>query len=111
MFGLPTVATRWRGIRDMVDDGTTGFLVDRGSPDQVADRLDALLGDRRLRRAMGRAARAKYEREFRLEHYAEAWRRVFREVVEEGTTTGSAPAATAAPAAAARPSTLTGVPG
>jgi glycosyltransferase involved in cell wall biosynthesis len=105
MFGLPTVATRWRGIRDMVDDGTTGFLVDRGSPDQVADRLDALLGDRRLRRAMGTAARAKYEREFRLERYADAWGRVFREVGGEGTPASPGQAAPRT----VRPSSLAGV--
>jgi glycosyltransferase involved in cell wall biosynthesis len=106
MFRLPTVATRWRGIRDMVDEGATGFLVDRGSPDQVADRLDALLGDPRLRRAMGSAARTKYEREFRLERFAEGWRRIFREVVDDQTPTRSGEAALRA----RDPSSLTGVP-
>ncbi|MDP9343346.1 MAG: glycosyltransferase family 4 protein [Actinomycetota bacterium] len=106
MFGLPSVATRWRGIRDTVEDGATGYLVDRDRPDQIADRLDGLLADAELRRSMGRAARAKYEREFRAERFAEDWRRVFREVARGGDPTTSG-----RPAQHGRePSTLAEVP-
>jgi len=107
MFGLPAVATRWRGIRDLVDDGETGYLVERGRPDQVAARLEDLLAAPELRRSMGRAARAKYEREFRVERFAEGWRRIFLEVARAEIAAGSGRAARRGH----DPSTLAGVSG
>jgi glycosyltransferase involved in cell wall biosynthesis len=66
-FSLPIVATRWRGIPSMVTDGETGFLVPVHDATATADSLERLLRDSDLRRALGRAARTVFEREFTLE--------------------------------------------
>lgn len=55
--GLPSVATRSGGIPDRVLDGDTGFLVEPGDIDALADRLITLCRDREKCRAMGEAAR------------------------------------------------------
>lgn len=78
--GLPVVATRWRGIPSIVDDGETGFLVETHDPDAVADRLARLALSPELRERMGAAGRKKFVREFTVSRHLEAMRSVFLEV-------------------------------
>ena len=54
--GLPILATPVNGVRELVHDGATGFLIDR-DPDTIAERLRLLAADPALRERMGRAAR------------------------------------------------------
>ena len=56
--GLPVVAGDDGGVRDVVCDGKTGFLVAGAAPDAFAERLQALIEDAGLRRRMGQTARA-----------------------------------------------------
>ena len=58
------VSTYHAGIPEIVEDGTTGFLVSERDVEGLAERLDRLVRDRTLRERMGRAARAKMEHEF-----------------------------------------------
>ena len=61
---LPIVATRAGGIPEVVVEGTTGFLVPPGSPEQMAERLLRLVDDPPLRSKMGRAGRRHIESSF-----------------------------------------------
>jgi glycosyltransferase involved in cell wall biosynthesis len=107
--GLPVVASHYDGYKDLVVDGMDGFLVDTiVSPvdpmeewfdlmdpniaqlfqsqgvavdmEQLADRVLRLAHDDDLRASMGRAGRAKVEREYRwsrvIERYEEGWDRL-----------------------------------
>jgi glycosyltransferase involved in cell wall biosynthesis len=67
--GLPAVSTRWRGIPSVVDDGRTGLLVEPHDPQAVAEQLAVLTADAELRERMGRAGRAKFEREYTFQPY------------------------------------------
>jgi glycosyltransferase involved in cell wall biosynthesis len=69
-FSLPVVATRWRGIPSMVRDGRTGFLVPVHDSVATADRLEQLVRNPDLRRTLGAAARAEFERNFTLQVFA-----------------------------------------
>ncbi len=81
-FGLPVVATRWRGIPTVVgEDGDCGFLVQTKDPDAVADRLERLICDPALRREMGERARQRYLDHFTIKQFQENMADVFREVV------------------------------
>jgi glycosyltransferase involved in cell wall biosynthesis len=62
--GLPVVAARVGGLADIVDDGTTGYLVEPDDVDGLADALARLVGDPALRQRMGAAARARAEERF-----------------------------------------------
>jgi glycosyltransferase involved in cell wall biosynthesis len=55
--GLPIVATRVGGIPDIIEEGTSGFLVDRGDSDGLASALITLLRDPSQCLRMGRAAK------------------------------------------------------
>jgi|GEM_PF-68943 len=81
-FGLPIVATRWRGIIDTVVEGETGFLVPARDPIAVADKLECLVKDDSLRQRMGLAARMRYEEHYRVQ----AFRGKMEEVLVETET-------------------------
>jgi glycosyltransferase involved in cell wall biosynthesis len=65
--GLPVVATDRGAIRDTVVHGETGFVLDDADPEELADRVLALLRDDDLRERMSRAARERY-----LAHFTQA---------------------------------------
>lgn len=55
--GLPVVAYDVGGIRELVDDGVTGYLAERGAWHTAVGYLRALLEDDERRQRMGQAAR------------------------------------------------------
>lgn len=57
--GVPVVATAVGGMKETVDDGVTGTLVDDHHPTAVAAALRSYLGDKGLREATGLAGRAR----------------------------------------------------
>lgn len=54
--GVPVVAAAVGGLRELVHEGRTGYLVESRDPAEFAARVDDLAGHRRLAVAMGRAA-------------------------------------------------------
>jgi glycosyltransferase involved in cell wall biosynthesis len=65
--GLPIVATRVGGVPDLIEDGRSGLLVDRRSPEQLAAALIRLLDDPEAARRLGAAARRRQQAEFSIE--------------------------------------------
>ncbi|MGA3292206.1 MAG: glycosyltransferase family 4 protein [Candidatus Microgenomates bacterium] len=59
--GRPVIATRVGGIPEWLDDGKTGFLVEPGNSEQIAEKVTQLLSDRKLLQQMGKNARKKAE--------------------------------------------------
>jgi len=82
-FGLPVVATSWRGLIEIVEDGITGYLVPIRDDSCIADRLADLLSDPDLRRSMGVAGRARFLERFSLERFHHSFQILFREQVEK----------------------------
>jgi glycosyltransferase involved in cell wall biosynthesis len=62
--GKPVIATRIGGIPETVDDGVNGIIVTAGSVEELTEAILRLARDPDLRARMGRAGRAKVEREF-----------------------------------------------
>lgn len=56
--GLPVIATTVGAIGEMIEDGETGFLIGPRDPAALAERLERLLRDANLARAIGRKAQA-----------------------------------------------------
>ncbi len=52
-FRKPLIATRVGGIPEIIEDGVSGFLVERRQPEQVAAKILELLADARRRESMG----------------------------------------------------------
>ncbi|MGH7495313.1 MAG: glycosyltransferase family 4 protein [bacterium] len=67
---VPVVATRSGGITEVVEDGSTGLLVERGDATALAQALMLLLANDELRRRMGTAARQRVRERFSWERIA-----------------------------------------
>lgn len=81
-LALPVVATRWRGIPEIVADGTTGFLVNTHDAEAVAERLEQLQGDPELRQQLGAAGREKFLSEFTAKKFWQRMEQVFLETAD-----------------------------
>ena len=66
-YRKPIVATRVGGIPELVENGKTGFLVERSSPEEAAAKLNELANDAELRQRMGEAGRRRVEEKFDLQ--------------------------------------------
>ena len=69
--GLPCVSSAIGGTPEIVDEGETGFLVPCREVEPLAERIGWLLEDEALRKRMGAAGRAKFEREYTLARFEE----------------------------------------
>ena len=59
--GIPVVAARVGGLKTIIRNGQTGYLIDWHCPEPFAQQLDVLLSNPYLRETMGREARARAE--------------------------------------------------
>lgn len=60
----PVVASDWRGVRALVDDGVTGMLVPARDDIALAGALEHVLADAELAQQFADAGRARYEQYF-----------------------------------------------
>ncbi|UPV76658.1 glycosyltransferase (plasmid) [Halorussus limi] len=70
-LGVPVVATPAGGTRELVAHGENGFIVPKGSTDELADALERLGSDSDRRARMGRNARRTVVEQFSQERYVE----------------------------------------
>ncbi len=63
-FGIPVICSDFGGMKEVVADGETGLVVPAGDPQALADAMNRLLGDAVFRGRMGKAGRARMERQF-----------------------------------------------
>ncbi|MCO5069760.1 MAG: glycosyltransferase [Rhizobiaceae bacterium] len=80
--GKPIVSTRLNtGVDYVNQDGVTGFVVDPGNSEQLANRINLLLDDNALAARMGTAARDRALGVFTLEKMREGTLSVYQEAV------------------------------
>lgn len=63
---VPVIATWAGGAPEMVVNGETGFLVEKGKPEEIAERVLRLVRDVELRKKMGRAGRERVHQMFNI---------------------------------------------
>ena len=79
----PVVAYNIRGVRDLVVDRVTGFLVPFGDVDVFAEKVKFLYEHPEVARDMGRKARERIVREFSLEIILKDMEKLYRQILEE----------------------------
>jgi glycosyltransferase involved in cell wall biosynthesis len=78
--GLPIVASDYSGGDDLITEGKEGFIVPARNVDRLAEAILWCYQHRDETRAMGRAARAKIESQFTLDHYSQRQIALYRAV-------------------------------
>lgn len=82
-LGLPVVSTRCPyGPEEVVVDGKTGFVVEVGDVDKLAEQMLKLAVNPELRSAMGGAARELIRKKFAVETIMPIWEALFSELVQ-----------------------------
>jgi glycosyltransferase involved in cell wall biosynthesis len=79
--GRPVVATNVGPIPEVVADGETGLLVPPGRPEALAEAIVRVLTDRPLAERLGRAGRARAEREFGLDRMVDRTDALYRQLL------------------------------
>jgi len=64
--GKPIVGTKVGGIPELIEDGHSGYLVDRNDLDSIADKIEKLAADPELRQQMGKAGIERVAENFNL---------------------------------------------
>jgi glycosyltransferase involved in cell wall biosynthesis len=83
--GVPIITTACGGMSEAVTDGVEGWVVPVRDATALGAALLKLAGDAPRRRRMGEAARARVEREFRLDRQIGQWLQLFRYVLEKNS--------------------------
>ncbi len=81
--GLPVLASRVGGVRDLVEDGVNGRLVAPGDPEALAGALVSLFRQPRLRASLGAAARFTIRERYSLEAMLAKLERLYLELWEK----------------------------
>jgi len=81
--GLPVVATAVGGTPELIEDGSTGFLVPPGDAAALAERVVLLLKDPGLARAMGERGRQRVEGGFNMDRMADRFLGLYRDLLAE----------------------------
>jgi len=82
-FGLPIVATNWRGIPELVVDGETGRLCDVQSCEQFSSAINELINNEDDYKKMASLARSRYENKYTKAVFISAMRQAFESVLDE----------------------------
>jgi glycosyltransferase involved in cell wall biosynthesis len=83
---LPVVATAVGGVRELVLDGRTGFVIPPGDPEALARAVGSLVEDAGRRRRMGEAGRARVEEHFDLRQAQRAHAHLYRKALAGQTS-------------------------
>jgi glycosyltransferase involved in cell wall biosynthesis len=81
MFGLPSVASNWKGIPGIVQQGRTGLLVPPEDPRATSDAIASLINNPGMLTEMGRNARKQYLEQFTVDIFYEKMGRAFHEIL------------------------------
>lgn len=87
-FRKPVVATAARGTRDVVQDGTTGFLVGLHDGKKMAEKIMSLLSEPALARAFGEKGRRRVEKEFTAESHVQKTESLYARLLSEKLSAG-----------------------
>ncbi|MFD1144948.1 glycosyltransferase family 4 protein [Larkinella insperata] len=68
-YGLPVISTNWRGVKDQVINGHTGFLHDIHDIDGMVKSLLQISSDFNLYESMSSNARAEYQAKYTIEQF------------------------------------------
>lgn len=109
MMGKPLVSCEIRTGTSYVNaDGVTGFVVEPRNPAALRAAMQMLRHDDARARAMGAAARRRFERMFSGHHMAQRYVALYRELLQRGDARDAAGTAAVQPSAGPRPAALGG---
>lgn len=78
--GRPVIATNVGGIPEWLNDGRTGYLIDKENSDQITNAVIKLLSNRKLLKDMGNNARLQAEK-YNVDKYVKELEKIYKSVI------------------------------
>lgn len=78
----PVVATKAGGSLEQVVDGVTGYLVEPGNPEEMADHIERLLQSPERRQTFGARGHARFMEKFEFEQFYSSVVRLYGQVMQ-----------------------------
>ncbi len=82
-FAKPVVALDLPPMNEIIENNVSGMLLSSSEPKELCRALSAMLGNSGLRRAMGKAAKERFERFYSPNRTVSAIERLYGELLEE----------------------------
>ena len=76
------ISTNEGGIADIIDEGKTGYIIEKNNPQALADKIEILLDNEKLRQDMGENGYRKFQALYTLE----AFERQFIKILQQALT-------------------------
>lgn len=82
-YALPVISTFEGAIPEVIVDGVNGFLVPQQNTEALADKLEILIGNPKLRNEMGLAGKKFYEEKFTLDIFEKRMLAILQEASKQ----------------------------
>ena len=69
MYQMPLIASKWRGIQSVIEEGRNGFLVDVRNSAQITDAIIELYDNPTLMKTMASVGRKIFEEKYEISNY------------------------------------------
>ena len=79
-YNIPCISTNEGGVSTVIDDGKTGYVVERKNPQALAEKIEIFMEQPALCEAMGLAGKEKLNREFTLDKFECKLRDILQEI-------------------------------
>ena len=79
--GLPMIASDVGGVKEIVIEDETGYVIPGGDRETLQQKLLYLIKNEQIRTSMGESARKKYESQLTFEHMYDQTLATYREIV------------------------------
>lgn len=80
--GIACIASDEGGIRGIIDDNKTGYVVEKNNSSLLAERIEYLMDNPKLCVDMGKAGREKFEKEFTIDRFENRMKDIINEIVK-----------------------------
>jgi len=91
--GLPVVAPKEGGIKEVVSDGLQGFLIEGRDPKRFAQKCIEIYKNRNLRQSMGAASREKVAMEYSIKSMTGIYYELYRKILSQTSKANIPPGA------------------
>ena len=82
----PVIATDTGGNRELIADGTTGYLVPPFSVDDMAEKIEKLLNNKEIRFTMGQKGKERIIEEFSTDRMVGEYYKLYCSLIGRTTT-------------------------
>lgn len=78
---IACIATNEGGIKAIIDENKTGFVISKNSPKELANKIEFLIDHPDLCKKMGKAGRIKFENEFTIKNFENRIKDILNKIV------------------------------